>query len=147
MHMQAPTFPTTHRAQIVSALAALAVAGGAYGVIAIATNDDGSTNSQSPAATKVDTSRVLDGSAILRGTANRVDTSRVLDGSAIVRGTANRVDTSRVLDGSAILRGVVPATAPVSVPHPRLDGAPFVSKSASALQPPTRRPEGFHVGQ
>jgi hypothetical protein len=81
MHVQAPTLSIPHRAQVLSALAAIAVAGGAYGAIAIVTNDDESTkSSQAPAVTNVDTSRVLDGSAILRGTANRVDTSRVLDG-------------------------------------------------------------------
>ena len=68
MHIEAPTLPVTHRAQIVSALAALAVAGGAFGAITIATNDDGSTkSSQAPIVTKVDTSRVLDGSPLVRG--------------------------------------------------------------------------------
>ena len=87
MHLQAPTLSIPHRAQVLSALAAVAVAGGAWGAITIATNDDGSTtSSQTPAVTKVNTNRVLDGSAILRGTANRVDTSRVLDGSPLVRG-------------------------------------------------------------
>jgi hypothetical protein len=130
MHIQAPTIPITHRAQIVSALAALAVAGGAYGAIAIVTNDDESTkSSQAPVVTKAD--------------------SRVLDGSAILRGTANRVDTSRVLDGSPLLRGGTQAPTVVTVPHPRLDGGPFVTKSAnkaqpSALQPPAGQPEGFH---
>jgi hypothetical protein len=152
MHVQAPTLSIPHRAQVLSALAAIAVAGGAYGAIAIVTNDDESTkSSQAPAVTNVDTSRVLDGSAILRGTANRVDTSRVLDGSAILRGTANRVDTSRVLDGSPILRGVAAATPTVA--PVRLDGAPFLPKSGlpksgnaqpSALQPPKGQPEGFH---
>jgi hypothetical protein len=135
MHLQAPTLSIPHRAQVLSALAAVAVAGGAWGAITIATNDDGSpTSSQNPAVTKVDTGRVLDGSAILRG-------------------TANRVDTSRVLDGSAILRGVTSAPAIVTVAHPRLDGGPFLPKSGlprrgaplqSALQPPKGRPEGFH---
>jgi hypothetical protein len=154
MHVQAPTLSVSHRAQVLSALAAIAVAGGAYGVIAIATNDDESTKStQAPVVSKVDSTRVLDGSAILRGTANRVDTSRVLDGSAILRGTANRVDTSRVLDGSPILRGAVASPAVTAVPHPRLDGGPFLPKSGlpkdgnaqpTALQPPKGQPEGFH---
>jgi hypothetical protein len=148
MHIQAPTLSSPHRAQVLSALAALAVAGGAYGVIAIATNDDESTKStQAPVVSKVDSTRVLDGSAILRGTANRVDTSRVLDGSAILRGTANRVDTSRVLDGSPLLRGGVEAPTIVTAPHPRLDGGPFVTKSSNAKPAPQaamRKPEGFH---
>jgi hypothetical protein len=131
MHVQAPTLTIPHRAQVLSALAAIAVAGGAYGAITIATNDDESTkSSQAPVVTKAD--------------------SRVLDGSAILRGTANRVDTSRVLDGSPILRGVAVTPAFKSVPHPRLDGAPFLSKSGlptsapSASQPPAGQPEGFH---
>jgi hypothetical protein len=89
MHVQAPTLSIPHRAQVLSALAAVAVAGGAWGAITIATNDDASTtSSQTPAVTKVDSSRVLDGSAILRGTANRVDAGRVLDGSPLVRGVS-----------------------------------------------------------
>ena len=84
MHVHAPTLSNPRRAQVLSALAAVAVAGG---VIAVAANDNEATNSsQAPAVTKVDTSRVLDGSPILRGTANRVDASRVLDGSPILRG-------------------------------------------------------------
>ena|SRR5215207_7995170 len=68
MHVQAPTLSIPHRAQFLSALAAIAVAGGAYGAITIATNDDESTKaSQSPAVTKVD-NRVLDGSPLVRGT-------------------------------------------------------------------------------
>src|SRR5215207_5574394 len=131
MHVQAPTLSIPHRAQFLSALAAIAVAGGAYGAITIATNDDESTkSSQAPVATKADT-RVLDGSPVLRGTANSVDTSRVLDGSAILRGTANSVDPNRVLDGSPLMRGVAQSVAPKQV-------AP-----TSALQPP-RKPEGFH---
>jgi hypothetical protein len=148
MHVQAPTLTIPHRTQVLSALAALAVAGGAYGAITIATNDDGATKSSQPAVVTKSDSRVLDGSAILRGTANRVDPSRVLDGSAILRGTANRVDPSRVLDGSPLLRGGVEAPTVVNVPHPRLDGGPFVTKSSNAkpttVQPPMRRPEGFH---
>ena len=84
MHAHTPTLSIPRRAQVVSALAAVAVAGG---VIAVTANDNESTSSsQTPAVTKVDTGRVLDGSPILRGTANRVDTSRVLDGSPILRG-------------------------------------------------------------
>jgi hypothetical protein len=84
MHVHAPTLSIPRRAQVLSAVAAVAIAGG---VIAVAANDNEATqSSQTPAVTKVDTSRVLDGSPILRGTANRVDTSRVLDGSPILRG-------------------------------------------------------------
>jgi hypothetical protein len=135
MHLQAPTLSISHRAQALSALAALAVAGGAYGAITIATNDDQSTtSSQSPSVTKVDTSRVLDGSAVLRGTANRVDPSRVLDGSPLVRGLS-----------------AAPSVAIVT--HPSLAGGQFLPKSGlpkngdalpSALQPPKGQPEGFH---
>jgi|SRR5215207_11179945 len=150
MHVQAPTLSIPHRAQFLSALAAIAVAGGAYGAITIATNDDESTkSSQAPVATKADT-RVLDGSPVLRGTANSVDTSRVLDGSAILRGTANSVDPNRVLDGSPLLRI---AAKPVDTSRV-LDGSPILRGVAqsvapkqvaptSALQPP-RKPEGFH---
>jgi hypothetical protein len=143
MQIKAPSIPINHRAQVLSALAALAVAGGSYGVIAIATNDDSSTQSNGPVVTNVAHGRILDGSPILRGTANRVDSSRVLDGSPLLRVKANHVDTSRVLDGSPLLRSVTPVTAP----HPRLDGAPFLRRSAptpaTALQPPKGRPEGF----
>jgi hypothetical protein len=144
MQIKAPSIPTNHRAQVLSALAALVVAGGSYGVIAIATNDDQSTQSSNgPVVTNVAHGRVLDGSPILRGTANRVDPSRVLDGSPLLRVKTNHVDTSRVLDGSPLVRGVTPEIAP----HPRLDGAPFLRRSAptpaTALQPPKGRPEGF----
>jgi hypothetical protein len=115
MHLQAPTLSIPHRAQVLSALAAVAVAGGAWGAITVATNDDSSaTSSQTPAVTKADSGRVLDGSPLVRGAT---------------------------------------ATAFVTVPHPRLDGGPFLPKSGlpksgaplqSALQPPKGQPEGFH---
>ena len=94
MHVQSPHLPVAHRAQVLSALAAIAVAGGAYGVIALATSGDESTPLKAPVVPKVDTSRALDGSAILRGTANRVDTSRVLDGSPVLRGVASAAPTA-----------------------------------------------------
>jgi hypothetical protein len=124
MHVQTPQLTIPHRNQVVAALAAVAAAGAAFGIISIANDDESTPSSQAPAVTNVDTSRVLDGSPILRGTANRVDTNRVLDGSPLVRGHA--------------------AAAIVTVPHPRLDGAPFGVKPPTALQPPNGRPEGFH---
>jgi hypothetical protein len=79
MQVQAPTLPNRHRAQVVSALAALALAGATFGVVAIATNDDGATQSQQA---PVISSRATDGSPILRGshTAVNVDALRAVDG-------------------------------------------------------------------
>jgi hypothetical protein len=91
MNVQVPT-PTNlhpgHTPALVAALAAAAIAGGTIGVIAIATNDDNSAQAPSPVVSKVAPDRVLDGSPILRGTAQAVDPNRVLDGSPLVRGSA-----------------------------------------------------------
>jgi hypothetical protein len=84
--MQAPTTTTLHRGPahaLLAAFAALIVAGGTLGVIAIV--DDNGGTSQSPAVSNVAPARVLDGSPILRGTSVAAE-SRVLDGSPILRG-------------------------------------------------------------
>jgi hypothetical protein len=84
--MQAPTTTTLHRGPahaLLAAFAALIVAGGTLGVIAIV--DDNGSTSQSPVVSNVAPARVLDGSPILRGTSVAAE-SRVLDGSPILRG-------------------------------------------------------------
>jgi hypothetical protein len=86
MQVQAPTTTTLHRGPIhalLAAFAALIVAGGTLGVIAIV--DDNGSTAQGPAVSNVAPARVLDGSPILRGTSVAAE-SRVLDGSPILRG-------------------------------------------------------------
>ena len=152
MQVQAPTLPNRHRAQVVSALAALALAGATFGVVTIATNDDGATQSHQ---TPVISSRAIDGSPILRGTANRVDTSRALDGSPILRGShaALNLAALRAADG---VRGGSLGVAPVAAirsaalqpPAGQPEGfhgiAPVAATRSPALQPPAGQPEGFH---
>ena len=114
--MHAPT-TTLHRGQhtLLAAFVALTVAGGTVGVVAITSNDGTSgSSSPSPSVAKVVPDRVLDGSPILRGTANAVATD------------------TRVLDGSPILRGHAAAFA---VAHP--------SSVQGTLRPPSGRPFGF----
>jgi hypothetical protein len=128
MQVQAPTLPNRHRAQVVSALAALALAGATFGVVTIATNDDGGTQSQQA---PVVSSRAMDGSPILRGTANRVDTGRVLDGSPILRGSHTGVNVAALRSANGV-RGS------------GLGIAPLAATRSSALRPPAGQPEGFH---
>ena len=129
MHAQFPTTAKLHRGPshaLLAAFAALAVAGGTAGVIAI-TNDDSSSTS-SPAISNVAPERVLDGSPILRGTA---DQSRVYGYRHAIAPAPLRTSVaskSRVLDGSPILRGHV-------VTH--------VSSVQGTPRPPVGRPYGF----
>jgi len=148
MHVQVPT-PTNirpgHAPALVAALAAAAIAGGTLGVIAI-TNDNDSAQSPSPVVSKVADDRVLDGSPILRGTANAVDPNRVLDGSPLVRGSSPSVGT-----GLSYRHAIAPKflQAPTTDDGRILDGSPLVrgtTKSSSVqgtLRPPAGQPYGF----
>jgi hypothetical protein len=126
MQIQAPTLTTTRRAPVVSALAALVVAGGAYGVISIATDNDSTQSSSSPAVTNVSPNRVLDGSPILRGTAvskAAPSSGRVLDGSPILRGSAT---SSKSVAPAAVLPSVV-----VAKQERLLGGGPILRRTAN----------------
>src|SRR3954451_2635224 len=59
MQIKAPAVPTNHRAQVLSALVALVVAGGAYGAISVGTDDDVSSQSSKPVVTNVAHGRIL----------------------------------------------------------------------------------------
>ena len=129
MHVQAHTSTTVSRAPqhaLLAALAALTIAGGTVGVVALVNNDGNSVQTPSPSIAKVAPERVLDGSPILRGTSSTLYPYRHAMAPASVR---NAVSTqSRVLDGSPILRGHV-------VTH--------VSAVQGTLRPPAGRPFGF----
>ena len=131
MQAQAPTTTTISRGPahaLLAAFVALAVAGGTVGVIAI-TSDDGNSTSSTPAISKVAApDRVLDGSPILRGTADQVYPYRHAIAPTTLRKSGSVVGSSRVLDGSPILRGHV-------VTH--------VSSVQGTLRPPVGRPYGF----
>jgi hypothetical protein len=118
MQVQAPTLPNRHRAQVVSALAALALAGATFGVVAIATNDDGATQSQQA---PVISSRATDGSPILRGSS-----------LGITPVAATRAPAPQP-----------PAGQPEGF-HGRLGIARVAATRAPAPQPPAGQPEGFH---
>jgi hypothetical protein len=113
MQIQAPTLTTTRRAPVVSALAALVVAGGAYGVISIATDNDSTQSSSSPAVTNVSPNRVLDGSPILRGSA----TSSKSVAPAAVLPSVVVAKQERLLGGGPILRRTANGQPHASVSH------------------------------
>jgi hypothetical protein len=93
MQVQAPTLPNRHRAQVVSALAALALAGATFGVVAIATNDDGATQSQQA---PVISSRATDGSPILRGSHTAVNVDALQPPAGQPEGFHGRLGIARV---------------------------------------------------
>jgi hypothetical protein len=136
MNVQAPTTATLHHRPTQSALAvlvALIVAGATIGMIAIVNNGDDSATSPSPAVSKASPDRVLDGSPLLRGTANKVDPNRVLDGSPLVRGTSAPAVTAGGGDASGGYRFSI---APKSL----RTHAPSVQ---GTLRPPAGLPYGF----
>jgi hypothetical protein len=111
MNAQFPTTTTLHRGPAHALLAvfvALAVAGGTtVGIVAITSNDGGNTSSPSIAISKAAPNRVLDGSPILRGTADRSQPYAYRHAIAPAALRAPASSESRVLDGSPILRGHV----------------------------------------
>jgi hypothetical protein len=132
MSAQFPTTTTLHRGPshaLLAAFVALAVAGGTTaGIVAITNDNGGSTSSPSPSVAKVAPERVLDGSPILRGTADRSKLYGYRHAIAPAPLRTSAATQSRVLDGSPILRGHV-------VTH--------VSSVQGTLRPPVGRPFGF----
>jgi hypothetical protein len=134
MNAQAPTTTISRGPAhaLLAAFVALAVAGGTVGIVAI-TNDDGnSVSSPSPAISKVAPDRVLDGSPILRGTAETKPLYGYRHAIAPAYLRTHSSTQSRVLDGSPILRGHVAAA---TVTHE--------SSVQGTSRPPEARPMGF----
>jgi hypothetical protein len=125
------TSTTLHRGPshaLLAALVALAVAGGTVGIVAAVNDDGNSTPSASPSVAQSAPDRVLDGSPILRGTADNAGVYPYRHAIAPASLRTPVAGESRVLDGSPILRGHV-------VTH--------VSSVQGTLRPPVGRPFGF----
>jgi hypothetical protein len=134
MHVQAST-TTLHRGPayaLLAAFAALAIAGGTVGVIAITSNDGNSVQSPAPSVARVAPDRVLDGSPILRGTANTKQLYGYRHAIAPASLRTASSTQSRVLDGSPILRGHVAAATVTNE-----------SSVQGTSRPPEARPMGF----
>jgi hypothetical protein len=134
MNVQAPTTTLHHRPSqsVLAVLAALVVAGGTAGVLAITANDSTTVQPSSTSITKVAPDRVWDGSPILRGTASAGPYPYLHAIAPKSLRTSVSAGPARVFDGSPILRGHAAAAA---VAHP--------SSVQGTLRSRNGRPRGF----